>query len=753
MLLIIDFLLLILIIPSYIFVDSQIPKAAQFEVIDLVLSSDSVQVGEPMQISVKVINNGDRNGNYSAILMIDDVPVNSKIVQLSKGENTTVTFTASELTEGNHTITIGSLIGRFEVTSETTIIDDGSSSGSPDTNLHNLVVNPYEVWGGETVDIRALVDNLANEPGTLQVALVIGGVVEETKTLSLDSGATDLPIEFSVTAESGPTEIQTRGYRVELVNMGNQNNSLRGYFQVATDGYHTLAINRAGGGTTPMKFTLNGVAYETPYREFLPVGEYIFETEEIVDLGTGVVQFSHWGDGIGDTTRIFTAEKYESALAHYNIISGYASCPSLYTWNGTNYHYITEVSNAGWLGYMDYINEEGDFVFSGGNPWDHVKLDMNQLQLKTDADNNYIYYDIVLFQQWDEIYYMDTAYMVVIDHPEETDVYSTMVNYVNRGFYGDIYTVKPDELLTPISAKNEKGDDVLFEISQIDGIFTPGSDGVRSPSWDEIILNQLTLNLGDLSAAPEIKLLIHGMVDWGPPEPYYDWIDQFKTAFAEGLVPNGTQVTSPPTMEIMDAEGNWIKVPQDREIPVPADYIPRTFSVNLTGLFPGDVSEYKIRITNFWNVTFDYIGIDTSQQAELDVYEILPIATLETLDFGTTKSTASGNFTRYGDVSPLLAEADDMFVIGMQGDRISLKFPIDDLPSLEDGEERSIFLFVACWFKDPPWNWGYGFDFTVDPLPFKDMSGFPYPPTECYPSAEEYLLYLEEWNTREVNIP
>jgi hypothetical protein len=425
----------------------------------------------------------------------------------------------------------------------------------------------------------------------------------------------------------------------------------------------------------------------------------------------------------------------------------------LYTWNGTNYYYMTEVANAGWLGYMDYINEAGDFVYSGGNPWDHVKLPMNQLQLRTDTDNNYDYYDVVLFQQWDEIYYMDTAYMVVVDHPEDTDAYSTMVNYINRGFYGDIYTVKPGELLRPISATNEKGEDVLFEISQLDGIFTPGVNGLLSPSWDNITSNQLTLNLGNLSAAPEIKLLIHGMVDWGPPEPYYDWINQFKTAFAKGEVPSGTKVTLPPIMEIMDAEGNWIKVPQDREIPVPADYVPRTFGVNLTGLFPADVSEYKIRITNFWNVTFDYIGIDTSPQADIDVYEIQPIATLEKLDFATTMTTASGNFTKYGDVSPLLAAADDMFVIGMQGDRISLKFPIDNLPSLEEGKERSIFLFVACWFKDPPWNWGYGFYFTVNPLPFQDMSGFPYLPTESYPSSEEYLQYLEEWNTRAVNIP
>jgi hypothetical protein len=206
-------------------------------------------------------------------------------------------------------------------------------------------------------------------------------------------------------------------------------------------------------------------------------------------------------------------------------------------------------------------------------------------------------------------------------------------------------------------------------------------------------------------------------------------------------------------MEVMDASGNWVRVPQDRQIPTPSDYVPRSFAVDLTGLFPAGVSEYKLRITNFYNVTFDYIGIDISPQESIEVHRINPTATLEPLGFGITNSTASGSFTKYGDVTQLLLETDDMFVIGMQSDKVSLKFSTADLPPLEDGMERDFFVFVACWFKDPPGNWGYGFDFTVDPLPFQSMSGFPYPSTESYPSSKEYERYLQEWNTRVVNAP
>ena len=66
-------------------------------------------------------------------------------------------------------------------------------------------------------------------------------------------------------------------------------------------------------------------------------------------------------------------------------------------------------------------------MYGGGNPWDYVKLDKNLLATKTINGNNY--YDMTLSQQWDELFYLDSAYMLVVDHPVGTDVYSTMSNY------------------------------------------------------------------------------------------------------------------------------------------------------------------------------------------------------------------------------------------------------------------------------------------------------------------------------------
>jgi hypothetical protein len=724
--------------------DAPAVKPAEFQVTELIVSPSAVMVDETVEISVKVTNVGEASGSYTVDLKIDDTTHETKDVTLPGGATDVIVFEVTETNSGTYNVEIDGLSESFTV--EAPIV------ASDKTKLVRVFVNPYEVWEGETVTVTARANNNASEEGVLAVRLIVGGEVLETKQVTLGAYEFGATIEFTFTA--GPSNPETpKGYPVELVNLGNQSDKLRGYCSVAPDGFHTLSINRAGGGSKPMIFTLDGVRYETPYVELLPVGDYILSTDEIVDVGTGIVQFTHWSDGVTDTTRTVTLDKWQSILSQYIVISGYACCPSLYIWNGVNYTYITEVSNAGWLGYMDYMNEDGDIVFGGGNPWDYVKLNSSELELKTDGENGYEYYDLVLFQQWDEIFYLDTAYLVVVDHSADIDVYSSMVNYINKGFYGEIYTIDEDSLVTPISATNENGEDVLSYISQLDGVFTPAINGVDSPSWDNIQVNQLTLDLGDLSDAPEIKLLINGMVDWGPAQPYYDYIEMFDEAYAAGLVENGTKMYPAPYMEVMDAEGNWVRIPQDRQMPTPADYVPRTFAVDLNGLFPEDVTEYKLRITNFWNVTFDYIGIDTTPQEEVIITEIDPIANFKPLEFGTTISNASGYFTKYGNVTQLLLEADDMYVIGMQGDNVTLKFPTTSLPPLEDGEERSFFLYVASWFKDPPGNWGYGFDFTVDPLPFRNMSGFPYPDTESYPTTEEYTRYLEEWNTRAINVP
>ena len=556
------------------------------------------------------------------------------------------------------------------------------------------------------------------------IRVTLDDVLVNSTQIELDAGASQTLL-FTVNAT-------TEGKHTVKIN------KLSGSFMVVPEGYHTLTIGRSGGGSKSVPFTLDGEEHETPYQALLPVGTHSISVPTPFDVGTGVLAFSSWSDGGTGASRTFTLDDRLILVMTYTLISGYACCPSLYFWNGTGYQYVTEVSNSGWLGYIGYIDPSGTIVFKDGNPFDYVKLDNDLLKTKDG------YYDLTLTQQWNELFYLDQTYLLVVDHPIGTDAYMSMTSYLSDGSTGKVYTVTNETTTSPLSATNEMGEDVLAQLQSIDGVFTPGINGYDSV-WNNITLNQLTLDLGNLNDASTIKLLIRGIVDWGPADSYYNWIDSFKDAAAQGLITSNTEISPAPYMEVKAANGTWIRVNQD--IPLPSDYRARTYTVDITGIFPPDVTDYQIRFNNYWNVTYDYIGIDTSTQSDIIIQNLYPTSAVLSQLWDTT-STSSGAFTRYGDVLPLLENADDMYVIGRQGDQVNMLFPAANLTDPAPGMVRDYFFVVASWFKDPPGEWGYGFDFTVDPMPFIAMSGFPYTSAESYPYDAEHLAYLNMYNTR-----
>jgi hypothetical protein len=696
-------------------------KPATFTLSDLTISPLEAYTGEAIQISVNVTNVGDLEGNSTFNLEINSVVKDYANVTLGSGASDVIEFSDIEMMEGNYSVKVGDLLGYFNL--------KPAPPESSQILLSTFKATPYEVWVNETVAITATAQNPSAEDDRLMIKLIIDEETVDSQVIELVAGASQT-VQFNVTATAEGK------HTVKL-------NTLKGSFVVVKTGYHTLTIGRSGGGSKTLPLTLNGESHETTYVALLPVGQYTVSVPNPFDVGTGVLAFTTWSDGVTSPTDTFTLDKRTILVATYTLISGYASCPSLYTWNGKGYSYVTDVSNSGWLGYIGYMNADGSIVFKDGNPWDYVKLDSNTLATKNGN------FEMVLSQQWDELYYLDSAQLLVVDHPVGTDVYMSMTSYLSDGSTGKVYTVTNGNTLSPVSATNEKGQSVLSQLSTKDGVFTPGINGYDSV-WNNITLNQLTLDLGNLTGAPQIKLVITGMVDWGLAEPYYEWIDSFKDAAAEGLISDGTEITPAPYLEVRAANGSWVRVQKD--IPLPADYRARTYTVDLTGIFPDDATDYQIRFNNYWNVTYDYIGIDTTPQQAITTQAIKPTtATLEQL--WDTLSTSSGAFTRYGDVTTILQDADDMYVVGRQGDQVTMQFSTANLTGPADGLERDYFFVVACWFKDPPGAWGYGFDFTVNPLPFIAMTGFPYTTNESYPYDAVHLAYLQQYNTRIITEP
>ena len=118
------------------------------------------------------------------------------------------------------------------------------------------------------------------------------------------------------------------------------------------------------------------------------------------------------------------------------------------------------------------------------------------------------------------------------------------------------------------------------------------------------------------------------------------------------------------------------------------------------------------------------------------------------MDPGYPFRTMAGDYTRFGEVSPLLAASDDRFVIFGKGEELTLRYRASDLPAPRPGERRTFLLYTVGFCKDmDPYT---AFPDTVEPLPFRAMSNYPYPQSERYPGGEEHRRYRREWNTRRV---
>ena len=685
-------------------------KPAEFQVTELTVNPPSILADEAVEISVKVTNVGEASGSYAVNLKIDDIIRETKHVALSGGATLVVTFEVTESYPGTHSVEIDDQSGSFNV--------EGSFPASKDIEIHTMRVSPYEVWDGETVTIRAKADNLANEPGILQARVLLDGVVETTEMFQLDASAKDVAIEITVTAEYTGDGIKGDGYNVKLLNIGNQNNTLSGYFLVVPTGFHTLCVSSNAIGMT---FTVNGETYPAPYSEILPEGTYTITVPDGVTGGGTFWNWTSWVDGPTDLTRVIQLDQRTSLIANY---MNSKSCPSLYVWNGEEYWYTGEISDGtGYLGIFDYFREDGSLSFLYSVPWDYLKLNSSRLE------PNNGYYDMIVTQKWDEIAYVDSATLVIVEHSLEVDVYSTKATYLYElDEQGTIYTVSknPD---SPVSCVTGEGEDVLALVSERDGVTTAGNEF----HWDT-----LELDLGDLSDAEEIKLLVAGTIIYSTGEEQGAWAGQFWDK-------PGEQPFPPPYMEVKDAEGNWVPVADNRQFPL-LDVTPDCFVVNLTGVFLTD--DFSLRIHTFFDTRFDYIGVDTTSQQDVTVREVT-VSSATLYQAFTTNSTSTGNFTRYGGVTELVEYADDIYVITRQGDEIRILFPADT-DSVSEGMERDYFLFASVWFKVDGLPY---VDFTVEPLPFHDMTCFPYPETESYPYDAAHLNYLEEYNTRVIESP
>jgi len=105
-----------------------------------------------------------------------------------------------------------------------------------------------------------------------------------------------------------------------------------------------------------------------------------------------------------------------------------------------------------------------------------------------------------------------------------------------------------------------------------------------------------------------------------------------------------------------------------------------------------------------------------------------------------------GYYTRYGPVDNLLTDFDDRYVILGTGDEIAVSFDARTLGPPAHGMTRSFILVSHTYCKDM--DLYTAAPDTVAPLPFRNMTAYPYPPSEQYPSSNEFRRCGQRFNTR-----
>lgn len=395
------------------------------------------------------------------------------------------------------------------------------------------------------------------------------------------------------------------------------------------------------------------------------------------------------------------------------------------------------------------------------DPDEYVRITSDQLKEKDGR------YELRVTNELEEALFVDRLQLIAIDHPIDAQAFP------NEGMSDP---PKPFKLFVspdarpPLSAVDDKGNDVLDLISRIDRRWPDdfAVDRIRGYAAE----HTLTMKLDELdrldgglvrrsgtsptSKRNRVVLFLTGWTD-------YAWSSDNVAAS------QARKAMTAPSLQVKDRAGKWRTAIDDIGIPVGR---PQTVTVDLTGKFLSASREVRI-VTNM-RIYWDRILVGTSnskigtQLTALDPVradlrwrgfsaEITPDGRepfgydYRRVSFVSPWKTMTGRYTREGDVRDLLLQSDDMFVISRPGDEIALSFDAHALPALPNGWTRTFLLYADGFSKEMDINSASPDE--LMPLPFHGMSRYPYSWPEHYPSDAKHVEYLEKYNTRVVTSP
>ena len=423
------------------------------------------------------------------------------------------------------------------------------------------------------------------------------------------------------------------------------------------------------------------------------------------------------------------------------------SCAFLYTWDGKQFRFVTDVMWRSALGMPMGIMGNGKGSTAAyapaGASQEYLRIPGDALQPRNGR------YVLQLTEELWETAFLDEVRLLAVDHPDSVDVFVDE-RFVPPGPV-ELRLFHASAASPPVSAIDERGHDLLPALRARDFVYV--ADFTPTQYQGLVESHDLILDLGEQAGRAGTFLFLRG------------WIYPTDASINVALSQQSQLQARMPSLEVRNARGEWQTAIPSIGFPSGKD---KTVIVDLAGRFP--TRDHHVRIRTNMQIYWDQAFVATDAPASPVRTTPLPVASADLHFRGYSRmyrrggpngphwfayddvSTTSpwrpieGAFTRFGDVSALLKRGDDMFAVMAPGDETTVEFEAASAPPLPPGWKRTFLLYSDGWIKDADLNTAFGN--TVAPLPFHAIKTYPYAPGDSYPSDAAHRAYLREYNTR-----
>ena len=420
-----------------------------------------------------------------------------------------------------------------------------------------------------------------------------------------------------------------------------------------------------------------------------------------------------WSDGVLQTEMSLAAGRVHRIAELQRQL---ASCPVLFAWNGERHEFVSDLLGVAGIG---FFQEPGRY--SEPRPWEYFLFPEDSI---VPRDGNYV---LKIAEPMEEIAYIDSAGLHVVDLPPGWQLTLDERMFTGGGPEptGARVLYREDEVLRPMRATNDRGQDVTEDVLVADFVAAPPGPLDRRFLGRLAEDHVLTLEFDRVINPPGSRPVLQA----------FGWVEYpySQTVFAAWQAGAGYR---PPSLEAF-ADERWQLVFEHFGYPAG---MPREMSLPLDALPPGTTA---LRIRGNWEVYWDQLavvyaeGTDEVALHELELAQArvarTGFARRDTLDqrlpyydyedrspFWDTKHP-TGFYTDFGPVEALVRETNNAFAIFGPGEELHLEFSAPPPPPR--GWQRRVVLEVRGYAKDMDLYTDTGE--TVGPLPYTPGVGDP----------------------------